>query len=48
MRLGTLVLVMSARATPRFERSGGGNTPWLRQIGVELSAICEGDRSCLV
>jgi hypothetical protein len=41
-----MVLVMSARATPRFESSGGGNTPRLWLISVEVSAVGEGDRSC--
>jgi hypothetical protein len=29
-----------------FESSGGGNTPRLWLIGVEVSAVGEGDRSC--
>lgn len=43
--LSGLVRAITVGATPRFERSGGGNTSWLRQIGVELGAVGEVDQS---
>jgi hypothetical protein len=45
-RLDRWVRAVSVGATPRFERNGGGNNPWVRQVGAELGVVGEGDRSC--